>query len=124
MAYTPLSEFPVELCQLNELQLLALNNTNIKEIPACISQLSKLKELRLHHTNIEALPQEFEQLQNIEILTLDYSLLDPIPDCLKQFPALKRLIIFLDNNQQAATNVKINFEKLYPETDIIYVNVP
>jgi leucine-rich repeat protein SHOC2 len=62
-------QIPVEIGQLQQVQLLDLSENQITQIPAEIGQL---KELYLYNNQITQIPDEIEQLRRANDLQLDY----------------------------------------------------
>jgi hypothetical protein len=86
-----LSNFPEELCALNELQGLELDICHIKTLPACFSSLSELTYLGLRINELTSLPEEFGQLPKLEHLDIGNNRLISVPVPISRLRSLKRL---------------------------------
>lgn len=65
-----LDEFPMEVCELTQLNQLILKNNNIKTIPPEIKNLVNLKRLDLSKNELTTLPDELGQLKELKTLLL------------------------------------------------------
>ncbi len=85
-----LDEFPEELTELTELNIIILRGNNIKSIPPSISKLINLKKLVLVNNVIRSLPPEIAELKELKTLNLKGNPIQPdeqakiqslLPDC-------------------------------------------
>lgn len=65
-----LKEFPVEVCELQSLELLGLMGQSFDKIPADIGALKNLKKLFLYDNSFTALPDEIGDMTNLEHLDI------------------------------------------------------
>lgn len=96
-----LEAFPIEVCQLPNLEMLSLSGQNIKTLPAEIGNLKKLKELYLYANAFMKLPNEICNLTNLVNLQIDLlclgnmlSLCDKTLKLPKKFCQLTQLTTF------------------------------
>lgn len=89
-AMKKLDVFPVEICELTQLNQLILMNNNIKEIPSDIKKLVNLTKLNVSKNKITVLPVELGELKQLKTLIvkgnpISQSEIDKIqkllPDC-------------------------------------------
>jgi Leucine-rich repeat (LRR) protein len=69
-AMKKLEEFPVEICELTQLNQLILKNNKIKTIPTDIGKLVNLTKLDLAKNQIASLPSELGELKKLKTLVL------------------------------------------------------
>src|SRR5258708_30830560 len=65
-----LSQVPVELGQLTNLQELYLNSNQLSQVPVELGQLTNLQELDLNNNQLSQVPVELGQLTNLQQLYL------------------------------------------------------
>jgi Leucine-rich repeat (LRR) protein len=65
-----LDSFPLEIIQLNNLEILYLSDHNFKTIPKEIGSFRALKELSFAGCKLESLPEEIFMLKNLQELLL------------------------------------------------------
>ncbi len=70
MSFTKLGEFPVEVCELTQLNQIYFKNQNIESIPAEVGQLTQLKKLDLSKNSIKAIPDEIANCKELSTLIL------------------------------------------------------
>lgn len=71
----PITEIAPEISNLQNLEYLYLDETNLTQLPSEISKCAKLKVLALSKTQITELPSEIDELMQLEmILFLDSKL--------------------------------------------------
>ena len=93
----PLTQFPDDVLQLTNLQILRLAYNGITSIPEAIGQLSNLRELNLSANKIISIPEAFGQLYNLADLDLSYNKLTSIPESLGELSNL--ILLYLGGNQ-------------------------
>ncbi len=99
---------PIELTQLNNLQILYLSNNKITQIPTELGKLNNLIILVLRGMKITQIPTELGELSNLQKLYLNDNELVQIPTELGQLNNLKDL--HLHNNRIA--QIPTEFGKL------------
>ena len=107
-----ITEFPPKLCQLENLNLLALHNNTITKIPNELSQLINLKELYLSNNNIEEIPSELFQLTNLSVLELTNN-------NIKNIVANNNICKFLSNIYTLKINISSYSKYLDPNCEIL-----
>ena len=65
-----LEEFPIEVCELEELNQLVLKNNKIAVVPPEIKNLQNLKILNLANNQLEHLPSEMGELKSLKSLNI------------------------------------------------------
>lgn len=86
-----LSNFPLEIINMLNLETLNLNNNHLMKIPVEIAKLNNLKELNLSSNLLENLPTEISKLIRLEVLQLNDNRLENLPF---EIARLNRLKIF------------------------------
>lgn len=86
-----LTEIPVELFQLRQLERLKLSNNQLNEIPESILQLQNLSNLDLSLNKLSRFPEAILKLQNLSILNLSSNQLVEIPETISQLKDLSEL---------------------------------
>jgi len=79
------------LWKLQKLQVLNLNNVDIRTIPPEIGALTELRELSVSNNQISELPKELFSLSKLEVLTINSNALTSIPPDIKKLSNLKVL---------------------------------
>jgi len=77
MSFNKLGEFPVEVCELTQLNQIYFKNQNIESIPKEIGQLTQLKKLDLSKNKISSIPDEIGACQELKTLILKGN---PLPE--------------------------------------------
>ena len=67
-AMKKLDEFPIEVCDLTQLNQLIIKNNHIKTIPADIKRLTNLNKLDISKNEISVLPDELSELKGLKTL--------------------------------------------------------
>lgn len=70
LSFEGLSQLPVEIGELTNLETLDLSHNKLKTLPLEIGNLSKLKELYLDSNELSMLPEVIKKLVNLEIVSL------------------------------------------------------
>jgi len=86
-----LHNFPEEILEQTQLQILLLNQTFLQILPAKIGQLKALQTLDLSSYQLSVLPPEVGQLNILQTLNLSYNRLNVLPREILQLKALKNL---------------------------------
>lgn len=68
LSHNGLSDFPMEILQLPNLQSLNLSSNGIEKIPSEITKLSKLQRLNLATNGLKKLPAEIASLKYLKVL--------------------------------------------------------
>ena len=94
MSFNKLEEFPIEVCELTQLNYIYFKGQKIESIPTEIKQLKNLKKLDLSKNKITLIPDEIAELKELKTIVLKgnplpQSELDKIakllPDCKVKF---------------------------------------
>jgi signal recognition particle receptor subunit beta len=88
-----LTEFPLEILELTELEELDLSFNRISIIPAEISQLKKLNNLDLSYNDLSTIPEAIATLQNISTLYLSGNQFTTFPTAITQLRKLSTLYL-------------------------------
>ncbi len=94
LSFNKLTQVPVELCQLTKLQTLDLSNNQLTQVPVELSQLTKLQTLRLGDNKLTQVPVELCQLTNLKELFLYSNQLPQVPAELGQLSNLQTLSLY------------------------------
>ncbi|XP_054436266.1 leucine-rich repeat-containing protein 10 [Pteronotus mesoamericanus] len=86
-----LSSLPLELGQLQNLQILALDFNNFKALPQVVCTLKQLCILYLGNNKLCDLPNELSLLQNLRTLWVEANCLTQLPDVVCELGLLKTL---------------------------------
>lgn len=86
-----LSSLPLELGQLQNLQILALDFNNFKALPQVVCTLKQLCILYLGNNKLCDLPNELSLLQNLRTLWVEANCLTQLPDVVCELSLLKTL---------------------------------
>ncbi len=70
MSFNKLGEFPVEVCELTQLNQIYFKNQNIGSIPSEIGQLTQLKKLDISKNNIKSIPDEIANCKELKTLVI------------------------------------------------------
>nr|WP_321406849.1 leucine-rich repeat domain-containing protein [uncultured Carboxylicivirga sp.] len=70
MSFQKLGEFPVEVCELTQLNQIYFSNQGINSIPPEIKNLKNLNKLTLSNNNISIIPDEIGELTELKTLNL------------------------------------------------------
>jgi len=92
-----LTQTPVELGLLFNLQTLDLRHNELKQMPAELNQLTNLQELDVSYNGLSQMPAELSQLTNLQTLDLSHNKLSQIPAELGQLRNLQELYLY--NNE-------------------------
>lgn len=123
----PLKNFPPDLFLLQNLEVLALTNTNLSRISHDIGGFEALKELYLGGNLFETIPNEIGKLKNLQVLYILEDRLKQIPKSILDLPKLKELSIAcplkLDKSwnwqdlSKKGCRIYWNNEELFPKLD-------
>jgi GTPase SAR1 family protein len=93
-----LKSLPNWLGELTQLQTLTISNNHLTngQLPACTQLLKKIRSITASNCQLIFLPKQLGELQELEELTLDNNYLTDLPISLGQLTKLK--ILFLNNN--------------------------
>jgi internalin A len=86
-----LKNFPMELLELENLEMLDLSNNRISNVPKEITRLKKLKTLILRNNRIKNLPEEIADLENLTHLVLGGNQMSSLPLRFSMLRNLKEL---------------------------------
>ncbi|MCA9572306.1 MAG: leucine-rich repeat domain-containing protein, partial [Myxococcales bacterium] len=86
-----LEAFPVDVCELDTVQVLHLDGHGMGRVDPCISRLGDLVVLSLNWNGLTALPDALGSLQRLEELSLLGNPIATIPDGVLTLPSLKVL---------------------------------
>lgn len=70
LRWNRLKNIPIELCNMEKLKILELNNNNLTELPKEIIKLKNLEVLNLNINNLINLPKEIVKLKNLKVLNI------------------------------------------------------
>lgn len=86
-----LTEFPKEMCAIEDLSQVTIQGNKITSIPAEISNLKQLTKLSLTGNQITSLPSEIGDLTSLKTLNLSNNPITEIPDDIQKCTSLKSL---------------------------------
>jgi Leucine-rich repeat (LRR) protein len=95
-AGNPLENFPAEIRNFKQLELLWMIDCNLQTIPSWISELNNLDDLRLAANHLEELPMSIGNLLKLTTLKLEFNDIVDLPSSLSQPRNLREL--GLDHN--------------------------
>ena len=75
-----LTEFPPEIFNLENLEILNLRDNDIKFIPESIAKLANLRQLYLQNTQLTSLPESLENLTELTVLYIEDNQLTSLPE--------------------------------------------
>lgn len=75
-----LTQFPIELLALPNLEEVYLSNNRIEALPSEIEKLNKLKTLYLNNNKIRSIADELFEIANLQSLNVNNNLLETIPN--------------------------------------------
>jgi internalin A len=90
-----LAAFPKEILELENLEELYLDNTQISELPGEISRLDSLKVFSIGDSKINQLPKEISKLKNLRELFLENTQISELP---RELLELKKLTVLVVEN--------------------------
>ncbi|KAI4898147.1 hypothetical protein NFI96_023059, partial [Prochilodus magdalenae] len=89
LSFNNFSAFPVEVCELAQLEVLKLRDNPIEEIPAEIKKLLNLKTLVLSFCKITTLPSQLYHLPSLQHLDVSHNLISSLNSEIKNLRSLK-----------------------------------
>ena len=92
-----LTSFPSFILEYKTLEVLLINENQLRYLPESISELTKLRRLEVSNNQLESLPSSVGDLKSLEELILYDNNLTSIPDSIGKLVSLKKLI--LTNNK-------------------------
>jgi internalin A len=95
-----LTELPVSLWQLTQLQQLRVDNNQLTALPAALGQLTQLRTLAVWRNQLTVLPEALGQLTQLNQLDLSGNQLTALPEALGQLTQL--LTLDVSSNQLTA----------------------
>ncbi|WP_291720816.1 leucine-rich repeat domain-containing protein [Bernardetia sp.] len=103
------------LTQLNKLEKLYIEDSNLEEFPSKLVELEHLKELKLFRNNISKLPNNFFKLKKLESLQMESNSIINFPKVLYKMPNLR--ILYLRGNEIKHLESELNKLKQLEEHD-------
>jgi len=94
-----LTQIPVEVFELEHLEVLILSHNELATIPDAITQLCKLTSLNLSYNKLTSIPYTITQLYNLTSLNFSNNQLTTVPDAICQLHKLT--LLNLSNNKLA-----------------------
>ena len=86
-----LTEIPIQVWELEQLEVLDLSWNQLTTLPESIFQLTNLTQLDLSHNQLTTLPESIFQLTNLTQLDLSYNQLTTLPEFISQLTNLTQL---------------------------------
>ncbi|XP_057642708.1 leucine-rich repeat-containing protein 63 [Chionomys nivalis] len=114
LSFNDLSQFPMEILQLKNLQVLKLRNNPIREIPFQIQQLKYLRNFSIAFNLIKELPVGLFNLLYLEELDISYNEIYNIPNEIQRLRSLEKLNV--DGNYMTSFPpgiLRLNLTKLH-----------
>jgi len=112
-----LTEIPVAVFTMTNLEYLNLADNNITTVPPAIGQLTNLKWLYLNQNQITSLPDTMDQLKNLQFFTIGYDKVALLPNDLSGMANMKTLIV--QGNPLPSTEVA-RAQKILPNAKITF----
>lgn len=106
-----LKEFPLEILNFPNLEVLDLSRNRISLLPAEIGKLKNLRILNLSKNRFSILPQQIGQLEKLKILNLARNHIDHLPEEIIQLGNLEILNLYRNSVQNFPEGMG-NLEKL------------
>lgn len=94
-----MTEFPVIVCKLSNLETLSLRFNQIEIIPEELSQLVNLKHLDFRKNCIYDFPKSVFELKNLEYLDMVNNNIKEVPSELSEMPKLKKVYLYNIRNR-------------------------
>ena len=88
-------EIPVDLeevCALQNLEVLYLNDLGLTSLPDALGDLTNLKELHIWGNDLTTLPDSIRNLQNLRVINISGNAFTGVPESLLTLPQLRRVI--------------------------------
>lgn len=88
-------EIPInveDICNLNNLEVLYLNDLGLTSLPDAVGDLISLKELHIWGNDLTALPDSIGNLKNLRVINISGNVFTDIPEPLLTLPQLRRVI--------------------------------
>lgn len=85
-------KFPEDIIELApDLQMVLLEDVDLKELPKGLKSITNLKFLSLHNCNLSVVPEDVETFQELEVLLLSDNPINEVPKTIQSLPNIKRL---------------------------------
>lgn len=107
----PWKEIPPVIFDLEELEYLRIDESQLRSISPKIGRLKKLKKLRLSIGQIKKLPVDILQLEKIEVFSVFSNFIEELPEGIGQLQNLKELWAFSNQVSHLPTSL-FSLEKL------------
>ena len=116
-------EIPInveDICNLNNLEVLYLNDLGLTSLPDSLGNLASLKELHLWGNELKTLPDSVRKLKNLRLINISGNDLTTIPKALLSLPNIQR-VIWRGGTQEweRMTEVKSAFAKRVEDGEIV-----
>ena len=93
----PLGTLPDEICNLENLEWLALGSSGLNSLPENFGNLTSVKSLFLQYNNLTELPESFGGMENLDYLALDNNQLTTLPESFGNLGNLSQF--YIEENQ-------------------------
>ena len=88
-------EIPInveDICNLNNLEVLYLNDLGLTSLPDALGDLTSLKELHIWGNDLTTLPDSIGNLKNLRVINISGNAFTAVPESLLTLPQLRRVI--------------------------------
>jgi Leucine-rich repeat (LRR) protein len=110
-------EIPPEIKYLENLEYLAIINTQISSIPPEIGDLVNLQDLQLFNNKIKSIPKEIGKLKKLKSLMLDDNRITDIPLEIENLTNLVELLLY-NNPLKHKKGIKQWLKRKFPDVHI------
>lgn len=108
-----LTEFPMFITELTNMQTMSLDNNLISEIPPEIGNLQKLSTFMIKENRLTTLPKEFNKLPRLSYLGLEYNQISSLPAEMFDIRRKKPCVLVLEGNAVRIPVTQEQFKKGY-----------
>lgn len=108
-------DFPIEICDLTQLNVLTITRLDVEKIPEQIGNLTQLRNLNLSGNNIKTIPAGIGKLTSLKKLNLSGNPIESFSSEIQNCTSLKKLIL---KGSNLSAEQKKEIKRLLPNTKI------